>query len=37
MNYEHFYNPEPSNPPAFWDHGKDIYNFQANLGITYRF
>ena len=37
MNYQHLYDPNPNNPPAFWNPGVDIYNFQANLGITYRF
>jgi hypothetical protein len=36
MNYEHFYNPDP-NDTNFWAPGKDIYNFQAKLGVMYRF
>ncbi len=36
MNYQHLYNPEPGNT-AFWAPGQDIYNFQVQLGVTYRF
>lgn len=37
MNYEHLYDPIQTNPPTFWMSGKDIYNFQAQLGVMYRF
>jgi hypothetical protein len=36
MNYEHLYNPVPGNT-NFWAPGQDIYNFQAKLGVMYRF
>ncbi len=36
MNYEHIYNPKPDDT-SFWAPGQDIYNFQAQLGIVYRF
>jgi hypothetical protein len=36
MNYEHMYNPAPGSTD-FWAPGQDIYNFQAQLGVTYRF
>ncbi len=36
MNYEHIYNPDPANKD-FWAPGQDIYNFQAQLGVMYRF
>jgi hypothetical protein len=36
MNYEHLYNPDPGTTD-FWAHGQDIYNFQVQLGVTYRF
>jgi len=36
MNYQHLYNPEPSNPD-FWAPGQDTYNLQAQIGVTYRF
>lgn len=36
MNYEHLYNPDPANT-AFWAPGQDVYNFQAQIGVTYRF
>lgn len=36
MNYEHQYNPEPDDT-SFWAPGQDIYNFQAKIGVMYRF
>ena len=37
MNYQHLFNPAPNNPDVFWNPGQDIYNFQVQLGISYRF
>jgi len=36
MNYGHLYNPDPTNTD-FWAPGQDTYNFQAQLGLSYRF
>lgn len=36
MNYEHIYNP-PVGSTNFWAPGEDVYNFQAKLGVMYRF
>ena len=36
-NYQYLYRPIPGNPPRYWDPGKDIYNYQGNLSVTYRF
>lgn len=36
MNYEHLRNPDPANTD-FWAPGQDTYNFQAKLGVSYRF
>jgi len=36
MNYGHLYNPDPANTD-FWAPGQDTYNFQAQLGLSYRF
>ena len=37
INYQWLYIPIPSNPPQYWDHGKDLYNYHAQIGVTYRF
>ena len=37
INYQWVYTPIPSDPPFYWDHGKDVYNYHAQIGVTYRF
>jgi hypothetical protein len=37
MNYQWVFEPVPGNPPQYWDHGKDLYNYHAQIGVTYRF
>lgn len=37
FNYEHLYDPLPGSIESFWSPGRDVYNFQVNVGITYRF
>ncbi len=38
MNYAYNYEPIPgSDTSNFWNPGKDIYNFQVNIGTSYRF
>ncbi len=37
LNYQHFYDPAFENPDLFWIPGKDIYNFQGQIGLSYRF
>jgi len=37
LNYEHLYNPILTIPQDNWAHGQNIYNFQAQLGVSYRF
>ena len=36
-NYQYLYRPISSNPPNYWDPGQDIYNYQAKLGVSYKF
>jgi hypothetical protein len=36
-NYQHQYEPIPSDPPYFWDHGKVVFNFSGSFGVQYRF
>jgi hypothetical protein len=36
-NYEHKYQPKDPNSGEFFGPGKNVYDFQAQLGITYRF
>jgi len=36
-NYEHLYQPIVVDTPAYWDPGRNIYNFQAQIGVSYRF
>ena len=37
FNYEDYYQPSFTDPNLFWIPGKDIFNFQGQLGISYRF
>ncbi len=37
INYQHNYDPIPGSSLTYWMPGKDIYNYQINLGITYNF
>ena len=36
-NYQWLCRPDASNPPSFWDAGKDVYNYQGKISMTYRF
>jgi hypothetical protein len=36
-NYEYSYIPPVSSTTSYWAPGKDAYNLQANLAVTYRF
>jgi len=36
-NYDFLYRPDASNPPSFWDPGKDVYNCQGKVSVMYRF
>ena len=36
-NYQYRYQPISSNPPNYWDPGRDIYNYQAKFGVSYKF
>ena len=36
-NYQHFYRPQNPNSGKFFEPGINVYNFQAQLGMTYRF
>jgi hypothetical protein len=36
-NYQYLYRPIARTPPFYWDPGRDIYNYQGNLGVSYRF
>jgi len=37
LNYEDLYQASFEDPDQFWIPGKDIFNFQGQLGISYRF
>lgn len=37
LNYQDLYQPAYENPDLFWIPGKDIYNFQGQIGLSYRF
>lgn len=37
FNYQHYYNPVPSDPPYYYDKGAVRYNVHAELGVTYLF
>ena len=36
-NYQHYYRPQKPNSGKFFEPGINVYNFQAQLGMTYRF
>jgi hypothetical protein len=36
-NYQFLYRPDTGSSPSFWDPGKDVYNYQGNISVTYRF
>jgi len=36
-NYEHRYQPKNPNPTTFFGPGINVYNFQTQIGVTYRF
>jgi len=36
-NYQHFYRPQNPNSGKFFEPGINVYNFQAQIGVTYRF
>jgi len=36
-NYEHLYVPAIPDSPDFWTPGKNVFNFQAQVGVVYRF
>lgn len=37
LNYEYNYEQVPVDRSQYWIPGRDPYNFQANIGVTYRF
>lgn len=37
LNYQYNYRPIPADPSQYWVPGYDTYNFQANIGVSYRF
>jgi len=37
LNYEYNYEQVPVDRSQFWIPGRDTYNFQANIGVSYRF
>ncbi len=37
LNYEYMYQPTFEDPTQFWVPGKDIFNFQGQLSLSYRF
>lgn len=37
FNYEHLYESIPANSTEWWNPGKKVFNFQAQVGVTYRF
>ena len=37
FNYQHRYEPLENDPEEFWKKGRNVYNFQAQSAITYRF
>jgi len=37
LNYEYNYEQIPVDRSQFWIPGRDTYNFQANIGVSYRF
>ena len=36
-NYEHYYRPKDPNSGKFMDPGINVYNFQSQIGMSYRF
>jgi len=36
-NYEHLYEPLPTSQPEFWDPGRNTYNFQTKVALSYYF
>jgi hypothetical protein len=36
-NYQFLYRPVFENTSFFWDPGKDVYNYQGKISMTYRF
>lgn len=36
FNYQHLYVSVPPDSPDFWNPGKNVYNFQGRIGVTYR-
>ena len=37
LNYQYNYQPITENTSQFWVPGRDTYNFQAQIGVSYRF
>jgi len=37
FNYEHLYYPLPGSVETYWAPGRNVTNFQVNLGVSYRF
>ena len=37
LNYQYNYQPITADLPQFWIPGRDTYNFQANISVSYRF
>ncbi|MCL4482568.1 MAG: capsule assembly Wzi family protein [Bacteroidetes bacterium] len=37
LNYEHLYYPLPGSINTFWAPGRNVVDFQLNLGVSYRF
>jgi len=35
-NYQYLYRPISGTTPSNWDPGRDVYNYQARLGLSYR-
>jgi len=35
-NYQYLYRPISGTTPTYWDPGRDVYNYQARLGLSYR-
>jgi len=37
INYQWLYDPVPSDPPYWWDKGKNLFNLHAVVGVSYCF
>lgn len=37
LNYQDLYQPAYEDPDTFWIPGKDVFNFQGQIGMSYRF